>query len=155
MPTANLFYGVSVCEVQNCCFSVPTQKSHSDSFRWRILLLFYSREKLPLSQNLRLCRGSRFSQCFILSTALKCSLPLVSSTFKWVQTKMGDKIRNKFTRVEKLGRWRYQYLSCGFEVRRNYDTAADEVWNAIGWLENTYFTHPWLGERSVVCIIIL
>ena len=35
----------------------------------------YWSEKLPLSQKLRYFRGSRFSQCFILSTALHCSLP--------------------------------------------------------------------------------
>ena len=38
-------------------------------------VFYYFSEKLPLSQNLCYFRGSRFSQCFILSTALKCSLP--------------------------------------------------------------------------------
>ena len=32
----------------------------------------YFSEKLPLSQKLRYFRGSRFPQCFILSTALQC-----------------------------------------------------------------------------------
>ena len=39
----------------------------------RSLLLFS--EKLPLSQKRCYFRGSHFSQCFILSTALQCSLP--------------------------------------------------------------------------------
>ena len=37
-------------------------------------VFYYLSEKLSLSQNLCYFRGSRFSQCFILSTALQCSL---------------------------------------------------------------------------------
>ena len=45
-------------------------------------VFYYFSEKLPLSQNLCYFRGSRFSQCFILSTALQCSLP--KSVFKLI-----------------------------------------------------------------------
>ena len=48
------------------------------AFRSRRRLLevvYYFSENLPLSQNLCYFKGSRFSQCFILSTALQCSLP--------------------------------------------------------------------------------
>ena len=38
-------------------------------------VFLYLSEKLPLSQNIRYFRGSRFPQYFIISTALKCSLP--------------------------------------------------------------------------------
>ena len=45
-------------------------------------------EKLHLSQKLHYFRGSRFSQCFILSTALHCSLPskFLCSQLFWVIT---------------------------------------------------------------------
>ena len=48
------------------------------SYRNKILLLevfYYFSEKLPLSQKLQYFRGSRFPQCFILSTAFQCLLP--------------------------------------------------------------------------------
>ena len=37
---------------------------------WPLIKFKYLSEKLPLSQKLRYLRGNRFSQCFILSTAL-------------------------------------------------------------------------------------
>ena len=40
-------------------------------------VFYYCSEKLPLSQKLRYFRGSRFSQCFILSTALVARYMLI------------------------------------------------------------------------------
>ena len=65
-------------------------------------------EKLPLSEKKKLLqfRGSRFSQCFILSTALHCSLPskclcqesfrvITKSTFKCEVHCLASRVRPK------------------------------------------------------------
>ena len=50
------------------CFQMPEK-----GFKFKVFLrLKYFSEKLPISSKMRYSRGSRFSQCFILSRALHC-----------------------------------------------------------------------------------
>ena len=54
---------------------VGWQTPEQDSSPEVIFKFKYFSEKLLLSQKLCFFRGSRFSQCFVLSTVLRCSLP--------------------------------------------------------------------------------
>ena len=77
------------------CFQMPG---------FRLEVYKYTSEKL-LAQKLRYFRGSCFSHCFILWTALHCLLPVFSLTIKLVVTRSV----HAFKHVEK-GPWRQELL---------------------------------------------
>ena len=63
------------------CFQIPKLKG----FRSEVFC-YYLSEKLPLPQKLLYFKGSCFSQCFLLSTALHCSLPWKETAVLWKET---------------------------------------------------------------------